>query len=155
MAEREPYLCSAEEVLKRFDVDESTGLSDAAVKASRERWGSNELAKGEKTSLLAMVIEQFEDPLVITLLFAMLVSLGTNLYDYYNPGHSHGAAPTSFWESFVEPAVILFILIFNAIVGVWQEANAENALEALKNLQAEHVRARARAPAAWLRAAGE
>ncbi len=38
--------------------------------------------------------------------------------------------------AFIEPFVILLILIINGTVAVWQDSNADNALEALKNLQA-------------------
>ena len=48
-----------------------------------------------------------------------------------------GAAEEEGIRAYIEPAVILTILILNAVVGVWQESNAEAALEALKEMQSE------------------
>lgn len=51
-----------------------------------------------------------------------------------------GAAEEEGLRAYIEPLVILAILVLNAIVGVWQESNAERALEALKDLQSDTAR---------------
>ena len=38
--------------------------------------------------------------------------------------------------AYVEPFVILLILVLNAIVAIWQDSNADDAIEALKDMQA-------------------
>ncbi|DBA00203.1 TPA: hypothetical protein N0F65_007828 [Lagenidium giganteum] len=119
-------------VLKHFDVEEERGLDDARVQKQLEAHGYNELEKEEATPLWKLVLEQFDDALVKILLGAAIVSF---LLAVFDGGHEEGIS------AFVEPLVILVILILNAIVGVWQESNAEAALEALKDLQPENARA--------------
>lgn len=79
-----------------------------------------------------LFLAQFDDALVKVLLLAAAVSLGLALFD--ESSEEEGL------RAFIEPAVILLILILNAAVGVWQEANAESALEALKDMQPHTTR---------------
>ena len=44
------------------------------------------------------------------------------------------------WGELFEPALIVFIVILNAVMGVYQEGKAEKALDALKNMSAPHAR---------------
>ncbi|KAG9269997.1 sarcoplasmic/endoplasmic reticulum calcium ATPase 2-like isoform X1 [Astyanax mexicanus] len=112
---------SVEEVYSFFGVNESTGLGLEQVKRQREKWGPN------GKSIWELVIEQFEDLLVRILLLAACISF---VLAWFEEGEETITA-------FVEPFVILLILIANAIVGVWQERNAENAIEALKEYEPE------------------
>ncbi|XP_054913755.1 ATPase sarcoplasmic/endoplasmic reticulum Ca2+ transporting 1, like isoform X1 [Poeciliopsis prolifica] len=116
-----------EECLSFFGVNENVGLSPEQVKKSLEKYGYNELPAEEGKSIWELIIEQFEDLLVRILLLAACISF---VLAWFEEGEETVTA-------FVEPFVILLILIANAVVGVWQERNAESAIEALKEYEPE------------------
>ncbi|CAN6723799.1 unnamed protein product [Malus baccata var. baccata] len=117
---------------KHFGVNRKLGLGSEDVEKRREKYGSNELEKHEGQSIWSLVLEQFNDTLVRILLAAAVISFVLAWLDGEEGGEKEITA-------FVEPLVIFLILIVNAIVGVWQETNAEKALEALKEIQSEHA----------------
>lgn len=117
-----------EEALSYFNVNINEGLNDAQVLAAQEKHGKNELPHEEGQSLFSLILEQFDDPLVKILLAAAFVSL---VLAYFEED------PEEQLTAYVEPFVILVILILNAAVGVIQERNAEDAIAALKEYQPE------------------
>ncbi|KAG6448340.1 calcium-transporting ATPase sarcoplasmic/endoplasmic reticulum type isoform X2 [Manduca sexta] len=118
---------SVDEVLKYFGTDPDKGLSADQVKRNQEKYGPNELPAEEGKSIWQLVLEQFDDLLVKILLLAAIISFVLALFEEHEDAFS----------AFVEPFVILLILIANAVVGVWQERNAESAIEALKEYEPE------------------
>ncbi|KAK3006828.1 hypothetical protein RJ639_015522 [Escallonia herrerae] len=117
---------------EKFGVNREYGLSSEEVEKRRKVYGWNELEKHDKPSIFSLILDQFNDTLVRILLVAAVVSFVLAWYDGEEGGEMGITA-------FVEPLVIFLILIVNAFVGVWQESNAEKALEALKEIQSEQA----------------
>uniref|UniRef100_A0A2P2HWC7 Calcium-transporting ATPase n=1 Tax=Hirondellea gigas TaxID=1518452 RepID=A0A2P2HWC7_9CRUS len=120
------HMYTYEECLKHFSTRIETGLTEIQVKDYQAKYGPNELPAEEGKTLLQLILEQFDDLLVKILLLAALISFVLACFE------EEGSV-----TAFVEPFVILLILIANAIVGVWQERNAESAIEALKEYEPE------------------
>ncbi|KAI3802197.1 hypothetical protein L1987_30327 [Smallanthus sonchifolius] len=121
-----------QECERNYQVDSKFGLSDGEVEKRLQKYGTNELEKHEGQSVFRLILDQFNDTLVRILLAAAVISFVLAWYDGEEGGEMEITA-------FVEPLVIFLILIVNAIVGVWQESNAEKALEALKEIQSEQA----------------
>jgi Ca2+-transporting ATPase len=116
------YLKSVDEVL----VDNKStfeGLSSSAADVRLEQNGKNKLAEGKKDSLIKRFLSQLADPMIIILIVAAVVSAITATFG------GEG-------ESYADVIIILFVVIVNAVLGVYQESKAEKAIEALQEIAA-------------------
>ena len=118
------YTQGEEEVLKSLDTS-IDGLSTAQAKERLDAYGYNELDEGEKRSLLSKFIDQFKDLMIIILLVAAALSVITE--------GMHGLT---------DACIILAVVVLNAAFGVYQEGQAEAAIEALKNMSSPLARVR-------------
>ena len=116
-----------ETVLELLNSDEKRGLSKSQVSALKEKHGPNKLKEKKKKTNLQRFFEQFKDVMILILIIAAVISFVIACVDG-NP------------REFFEPALILLIVVLNAIMGVMQESKAEKALDALKNMSAPHAR---------------
>lgn len=99
----------------------SQGLTQAEARARLERNGKNQLAQGKKDSLLKRFFLQMADPMILILLAAAAISGALAVYEN---------------ESFTDVIIILFVVVVNAVLGVYQENKAEKAIEALQEMAA-------------------
>uniref|UniRef100_L2G3N4 Calcium-transporting ATPase n=1 Tax=Colletotrichum fructicola (strain Nara gc5) TaxID=1213859 RepID=L2G3N4_COLFN len=122
------FASPTDKVLSTLGVNPNTGLTDEQVIASRTKHGRNVIPEDPPTPIWELILEQFKDQLVIILLGSAAVSFVLALFD-----QEEG------WSAFVDPAVILTILILNAVVGVSQESSAEKAIAALQEYSANEA----------------
>ena len=104
-----------EDILLELDVN-LDGLSPSEVVERQEKYGFNKLQEPVKTSAIMRFLSQYHDPLNYLLIAAALVALAL-------PGHNAGDA-----------IFIFIVLTANAVFGFWQEGQAEQAMDALKQM---------------------
>lgn len=110
------YRESKEEVLKELGANEQQGLTNKAAQEKLAQVGPNALVEGKKKSVVEVFLEQFKDLMVIILIVAAVIS--------------------AFTGNLESTAVIIVVLILNAILGTVQHVKAEKSIEALKSLSA-------------------
>jgi len=110
-------------VLETLDVTPERGLSEAQVGKRHERYGKNVLQPPKKEGLPQKILHQLKDVSIIVLLIAVVLSFAMAIFE--NSG-------------FVEPIVILSVVILNLILAITHEGKAEKALEALEKLSAPY-----------------
>ena len=105
-----------EELIKELGANEKQGLTNKVAQEKLAQVGPNALIEGKKKSMLEVFLEQFKDLMVIILIVAAVIS--------------------AFTGNLESTAVIIVVLILNAILGTVQHVKAEKSLEALKSLSA-------------------
>ncbi|MEG1535595.1 MAG: cation-translocating P-type ATPase [Clostridia bacterium] len=118
------YRKSTDELLEKFHSNRETGLSQEQVINSRGEFGENKLQSKKRQSIFVKFLLQFKDILLIILIIAAIVSLCID--------------PKEWFES----AIIFFVVIVNAILGVFQEDKAEKSLDALKKMSSPTCKVR-------------
>ena len=123
----EYFSSKAARYLRVLQTDPAQGLSAAEAARRLEQHGANVLREKKKKTNLQRFLDQFKDVMILILIAAAIVSFVIACVEG-NPGE------------FFEPALILLIVILNAVMGMLQESKAEKALDALKSMSAPHAR---------------
>ena len=108
------------DVIRRLNTKEREGLTEEEVKIRQTKYGKNKLKDKKKESLIIKFIKQFNDFMIITLIIASIISAVISKMQGEN--------------DYVDSIIIIGIVIFNALMGVIQEAKAEKSIEALKQM---------------------
>lgn len=113
------------QTVENLNTDPTSGLSDSEAAARLNQNGENKLNEQKPPSFFTRFISQFNDFMIIILLIAAAISFAISIMQ----GDT----------DFVDPIIILVIVILNALLGVIQESKAEKSLEALKKISAPHA----------------
>src|SRR5262245_4212339 len=111
----------ADDVARRLNTSMENGLDAADVSHRLAKYGPNRLPEGKKQGPLMRFLLQFNNILVYVLLAAGFVKLMTGLW--------------------LDAAIILAVVVINALLGFVQEGKAEKALDSIRNMLSAEARA--------------
>ncbi|MHA1677152.1 MAG: cation-transporting P-type ATPase, partial [Promethearchaeota archaeon] len=124
-----------EEVIKLLDTSIEKGLTDEEVKNRQLKYGKNVLIKEKGKTAWQIFINQFKDFLIYLLFVAIIISIIIGWYESSKSGEP--------WSSeYTDAIVITAILVVNAVLGFYQEYQAEKSMESLKKLAPHFAKVR-------------
>ena len=125
-----------EDVEEKLETSIEKGLTESEAQKRIETYGKNELIKEKGKTALQIFINQFKDFLIYLLMFAIVISIIIGVWEASEPG-------AEAWSTeYTDAIVIAAILIVNAILGFYQEYQAEKSLESLKKLAPHFAKVR-------------
>jgi Ca2+-transporting ATPase len=116
---RECHCMSVDDVMVQLETEIEKGLTQTEAEGRIGKYGPNELVEKKRAGFLKMLLNQFNNFLVIILIVAAVVSI--------------------FLGEVVDAVAIMVIVVLNAVVGVIQESKAEEALAALQKMAAPNA----------------
>ena len=107
------HTISAQAVLSNVN-SHIDGLSAQEVQSRQKHFGKNILPQGKETTLFEIFLQQFTNPIIYVLIAAAIISLAI--------------------KEFSDAGFILAVLLINAVIGTYQEYEANKSAQALKKL---------------------
>lgn len=105
---------------------EYTGLTEAEVLKSREKYGENVLTPPARTPMWKLFLEKFSDPIIRILLVALLLSIAVSVY--------HVATGEAGASALFEPAGIALAILLATVVGFLFEMSAAKKFDILNQV---------------------
>ncbi|ARC85966.1 HAD ATPase, P-type, IC family protein [Clostridium argentinense CDC 2741] len=117
------YTKDLDKIYENLNTNPKRGLDDNQVEIAKEEYGYNKFTEKKPIRFITRVILHLKDFMIIMLIFASALS-------FFLASKGDG--------SYVEGALILIIVLINALLGAVQEKNAEAALDSLKDINAHY-----------------
>ena len=113
------HTMTKEKVVSQLDANASSGLSSDRIAALQQQHGLNSLEAAKQKSKWAIFVSQFKDVMILILIVAAVIS--------FSVGER------------IDAYVILAIIFGNALIGYFQENNAEESVRMLQKMTAQHA----------------